>query len=61
MIRKLLQAAVNLNLSISVGIEGEQDYNGFDIDDAMEAIEACDEIEVEFLDEDGKVVRRIAQ
>ena len=56
MIKKILQAAVNLNLSIHVGIEGETDYEGFDVDDAMEAVEACDEIEVELIDEDGGTI-----
>lgn len=53
MIKKILQAAVNLNLCITVGIEGEVDYEGFDVDEAMEAVEACDEIEVELTDDDG--------
>ncbi len=51
-VRKILDAG----LFVSVECEGEIDYQGDDYDKAIAALEACDEIDLRVLDQDGDFV-----
>lgn len=55
MIKELLTDAKASGLSFHVSYEGETDYSGKDIDKALTALYACDEIELRLV-KDGEVV-----
>ncbi len=52
-VRDLLTTALTAGLSFVVRYGSEIDYQGENIDDAMDAIEACDEMEVHFYDDES--------
>ena len=54
MLQKMLTAAVALGATIIVGCEGETDYTGSNVMDAMDAIEAVDECDVYLRNVDGE-------
>ncbi len=51
-VRDLLATALTAGMTFIVRYGGEVDYVGQNIDKAMDAIEACDEMEVHFFEED---------
>lgn len=55
MIKKILEKALSEGLSFHVSYEGETDYCGSNIDHALTALNACDEMELRLLDS-GEVI-----
>lgn len=48
MLKQIFLAAAASDRSFSIGVDGDIDYRGSNADEAMEALDACDELDVTF-------------
>ena len=56
MIREMLNTAVALGHSLRADYESFNDYSGYDVQDCINALNACDEMELRIVDRDGEVI-----
>jgi hypothetical protein len=54
-VRKMLLAAISAGFTLQIGSEGEVDYDGNNIVDAMDAVEALEEVDV-YVEDAGEIV-----
>lgn len=47
-LRSMFTAAAAADLTFAIGVDGETDYQGSSVNKAMEALDACDELDVTF-------------
>lgn len=56
MIRDMLVTAVSLGFSLRADYESFNDYHGYDVQDCLSALNACDEMELRVVDQEGNVI-----